>query len=271
MLDTAPLLLYPVSDENRSLDFNNKTTYKFTFMKKTTLLLQLALALGIGHASAQIRNVDLETHLVSPADGAIIKLGESFDLEFYFKNLGPDAILAGDTLAYNFSGLGNNFLGRIIGTTKNINDTIHFKESITVSSSPASLFNFCVRGLMYSNSIAGNDPMNDEECHTINFSNGSTSVEELVLSESKPVSPINIYPNPASDQIRFNYTVKELGNVAMTITDMSGRNVMHIDLGKKNAGDNDINANVSTLVPGMYFVEINETHAKGRGKLLIQR
>ncbi len=239
-------------------------------MKKAILLLQLALATGATHISAQSRSIDLETNLVSPAEDATIPLNQPFDLEFYFKNLGPDPILPGDTLAFQFSGMGN-YAGIVIGTTKNVNDTIHFKTTLSVAQSPSNPFSFCTRGLIYSSVHTDSDPSNNEKCHIVYFTGGSTNVPDLVLSETTPVTAVEIYPNPATDIIRLNYQVKQQGNITLTITDVSGRKLMHTDLGKKNAGDNNMSTDVSALPSGMYFIEITESHSKGRGKLLIQR
>ncbi len=239
-------------------------------MKKTILLCQLALLAGITHISAQGRRIDLETNLVSPVDDETIVLNQPFDLEFYFKNLGPDPIMAGDTLVLLFSGM-PNYAGFLIGATKNVNDTIHFKTTITVTTTPSNPFNFCVRGQIYDAIHTDPDPTNNEKCNLVYFTDGSTGVADLVSSESIPVSSVVIYPNPANDQIRLNYKVKEHGDVTMTIIDMSGRKVMHVGLGMKKAGNTKIDADVSTLTPGMYLVEINEIHAKGRGRLLIRR
>ncbi len=239
-------------------------------MKKTILLIHFALAAGITNISAQGRSIDLETHLVSPVDDTTITLNQQFDLEFYFKNLGPDPIIAGDTLVFMFSGM-TNYAGLLIGATKNVNDTLHFKTIIGVATTPTNPFNFCVTGQIYDAIHTDPDLTNNEQCNLVYFTNGSTGVPDLVASETTAVSAVEIYPNPANDLIRFNYKVKEHGNLTMAITDMSGRKLIHAGLGKKNAGDDNISADVSSLAPGMYFIEIIESHAKGRGKLLIQR
>ncbi len=242
-------------------------------MKKAILLVQLAVVAGITHVAAQQRVYDLETIIVSPANNATIKLDESFETEFYFKNLGPDPVLANDTLVIQFNDGTSNAQGYLVGKILNAGDTVGFKFSVTASSTPtpSNPFDYCINGIIYSTfNDLDYDITNNRECISLNFKEESTGIAEL-LSEKTPASAVNIYPNPADDMIRLNYKVKEQGNVAMTITDMSGRTVVHTGLGCKNVGDTEISTDVSGLAPGMYFVEITESHAKGRGRLLIQR
>ncbi len=238
-------------------------------MKKTILLSLLAMVLGITYVAAQARTFDLETHLVTPSGTDTIELGKPFDIVYYFKNLGPDPIMKGDTLAVQFSGISDP-LGFIFGKTLNVNDTVMGAINITVGSAISSPFNFCFAGLVFTLIHTDADPTNNEECNYVYVKTATNSVAELV-NETTLVSVVETYPNPANDLVRFDYKIKESGNVALTITDMSGRKVIHADLGKKNAGDDQISADVSGLVPGLYFVEINETNAKGRGRILIQR
>ncbi len=239
-------------------------------MKKTILLLQLALIAGITQVAAQARRTDLQVKLVSPADDAEVKFDEPFEVEFHVKNLGPDLVLTGDTIAVQYSGMPAPS-GLIIGQDMNVGDSVILGETITVSKVPSNPFTICATANVYSTINIDPDLSNNEHCNLVYFSNGSTGIGELAFSETIPVSALKAYPNPANDLVRFDYKVKEAGSVELMIKDMTGKITIHTDLGKKNAGDNDISADISSLVPGMYFIDIIESHAKGRGKLLIQR
>ncbi len=239
-------------------------------MKNKIVLLLLALVTGITHATAQDRIYDLEINIVTPDDQATFTLNEPFDLEFYFKNLGPDTIVADDTLLVQFSGMTSPqtyLIGKILNPYA---DTIHFKTSLTVSATNANPVNFCVIGQIHSSINKDNDFTNNSQCRMLYFEEKITGIAELA-AQTASVSELDIYPNPATDLVRINYKVKEQGNVALTITDMSGRKLMQTDLGKKNSGDNNISTDISTLPSGIYFIEITETHSKSRGRLLIQR
>ncbi len=239
-------------------------------MKRTILLLLLAVITGIAHISAQYRIYNLETTIVTPDDQEIFTLNEPFDLEFYFKNLGPDSIIADDTLLVQFSGMLSPQT-YIVGKTLNpYADTIHFKTSVTVSATNANPINFCVIGQIRSSINADYDFANNSQCRILYFEEKTTGAAELVAGTTS-LSAIQIYPNPATDLVRFNYTVKEYGSIILVITDMNGRKIMQTDFSPKNAGDSNISADISTLPPGMYFVEIIESHAKGSGRFLIHR
>ncbi len=238
-------------------------------MKKASLLFLLVLVTCITHVTAQDRIYNLEAIIVAPDDQATLTLNEPFDLEFYFKNLGPDSIIADDTLLVQFSGMATPDTYLVGRTLNPYADTIHFKTSVTVSAANANPVNFCVIGQIKNPINIDYDFANNSQCRMLYFEKEVTGIAEQ--PKTIPISALEIYPNPANDILRLSYKVKEPRNAAMTITDMSGRTVMHIDLSRKNVGDDNISTDVSGLTPGMYFVEINESHAKGRGRLLIKR
>lgn len=69
----------------------------------------------------------------------------------------------------------------------------------------------------------------------------------------KPDStPINIYPNPVSDRLTFQ-SEKAEGNVIVSFTDVTGRLVSNQVLNFKN---HTCEADVTSLVPGTYFVNV---------------
>lgn len=70
----------------------------------------------------------------------------------------------------------------------------------------------------------------------------TTGINRIVASNN-----VALYPNPAKNQIRLQYTIKE--NLAVHITDLQGKNVKNINLSK---GTVNPVIDINELSPGIY-------------------
>jgi hypothetical protein len=69
---------------------------------------------------------------------------------------------------------------------------------------------------------------------------------------------IELYPNPASDQIVFNYYSEETANVSIEIMDMTGR-LIEVSQVSVVQGNQPVQIDVTTLNPGLYILRVDGT------------
>ncbi|WP_289044445.1 T9SS type A sorting domain-containing protein [uncultured Olleya sp.] len=89
----------------------------------------------------------------------------------------------------------------------------------------------------------------------------SLTVESLTTSKG-----IKMYPNPASDNLNFNFSIDFSGMLFMY--DVTGRQVL--DLTLENTLDKTVSVNCSEFTPGMYFVKMNSKNKSYATKILIE-
>ena len=79
-----------------------------------------------------------------------------------------------------------------------------------------------------------------------------TGVEELA-------SKVNgkTYPNPATDVVHVQYSLKTPAVIALKVRDLSGRELMTENLGIQSVGGHELDVNVSTLPAGSYLLELS--------------
>jgi hypothetical protein len=91
--------------------------------------------------------------------------------------------------------------------------------------------------------------------------NQNTFFSRIVMLQSKIASDydIKIMGNPASDRLSFNYTSKDIHQADLKIYDLHGHAVLNHKINSVK-GNNFITIPLnSSLVPGLYVIEINNT------------
>jgi hypothetical protein len=77
---------------------------------------------------------------------------------------------------------------------------------------------------------------------------------------------LNVYPNPASNTINFQYSFIKTTEVNARIMDLTGRTLKIISLGKASAGEQKFEVNISGLPKGTYLLEVTTDSSKGISK-----
>jgi hypothetical protein len=77
------------------------------------------------------------------------------------------------------------------------------------------------------------------------------------------------FPNPFSDETRFQYQVSETGNVSFHVLDISGREVKTIHHGVRTAGDYLLELGAENLVNGVYFVQMRTANSMSTRKIIV--
>lgn len=93
-------------------------------------------------------------------------------------------------------------------------------------------------------------------------------IDENILQGA--ISDFIVYPNPATSQLNLEMHLKQQSNVQVDIYDLQGRMVKNIYNGTLTGGLKNLNADVSNIYQGLYFVVINADSQRLAKKLMIQ-
>lgn len=80
-----------------------------------------------------------------------------------------------------------------------------------------------------------------------------TSIGEVLLDESS----INVYPNPATNNINLDFSLQERANVELSIFDLTGSIVKAENLGTLSQASHNKTINIDDLNSGLYFMSIS--------------
>lgn len=78
---------------------------------------------------------------------------------------------------------------------------------------------------------------------------------------------LSVYPNPALDLCALDFSSLEKTDLRVDIFDLSGRNVVNLQVNEVPAGDQHMEIEVQTLSPGIYFISIQDE----QGGRLVQK
>ncbi len=79
-----------------------------------------------------------------------------------------------------------------------------------------------------------------------------------------------VSPNPSSGNLNVNYKAGKAGKIDLIVYDKSGSLIFR-KTDYSIAGSNNYNLNLSRIIPGTYYLEINNNDIKTRGKFIISR
>lgn len=89
------------------------------------------------------------------------------------------------------------------------------------------------------------------------------------IEENSGLSNLNYSPNPASDFVNITFETPEVQNIVCKIIDMNGRVVLTQSF-NHNGGAFAETLNVSSLVSGIYILNVETNSGKAGGKIIIQ-
>ncbi len=229
-------------------------------MKKLFTLLSLVFVFTFVNAQ---RKCDLQVTAVDPS--GTITSGVAFNMNVKVKNLGPDAVAAGDTLSI-FLVVNGNLLsaggGAYIGKTF-YNTTFALNEEKTLSvltgfalTGPQGSFPICGLSLLRNfsaDSVRDLVSTNNLGCNTVNFV-WKTGINTPATSENF-IDAISVYPNPVIEQTKITYSLNQNSDIRISIKDITGREVQQVISENQASGLYEKELNLSALKAGVYFVE----------------
>ena len=77
------------------------------------------------------------------------------------------------------------------------------------------------------------------------------------IYEQDALSKIKIIPNPFNDITSLEFTIDDVHNTAISIVDVTGREVMTVDSKNFQPGKNKLQLNLSLLNDGVYFCKVS--------------
>ena len=91
----------------------------------------------------------------------------------------------------------------------------------------------------------------------------------LAIDELFVGGEVNIYPNPADNQLNISFDAKHNSDIEISFVDISGRIIMQDDY-SVNQGINSFNLNLSDISQGMYILNITENTSSLRYKIIVK-
>ncbi|HVA98654.1 MAG TPA: T9SS type A sorting domain-containing protein [Bacteroidia bacterium] len=88
---------------------------------------------------------------------------------------------------------------------------------------------------------------------TVGYRQGTTGIDNL----NNSISFINVYPNPANENIQIHYSLKQSENVTFELVDVLGRVVKKPLSETQTTGSYKFNLDVKNLPNGLYFLKSN--------------
>lgn len=77
------------------------------------------------------------------------------------------------------------------------------------------------------------------------------------VSEKLVVTQLVSYPNPATDEIKIKFDIKNNSNVSIRLIDVTGKELTNRSLGQLSAGTYRESFNTSSFASGVYFIEFS--------------
>lgn len=116
-------------------------------------------------------------------------------------------------------------------------------------------------------SASGSAPVNNSSMYIDNlaFSGVATGINESTNNLAK----LSVFPNPSSEKVILNYTVKSTENIVIRITDITGKVVKEL---KPNAviGNNKQELNTNNFSRGIYTITIQADNSLSSQKLIVE-
>lgn len=238
-------------------------------MKKIYTFLALAVFAGFS-ATAQ-RSIDGELIATYPTGGIVainptqapMPASDPNDIQYQFKNNGPDNFLIDDTLilripaanyerritAVQIGGIAPGNSGYIM-----VADLVFYKNTSGIPANPGNV-QLCDSFYMVDiNSVVIPDPSltNNKSCNNVAVS-FYTSVG---IADVNTMQGFSLYPNPAVTTLNLVTEFNQVGTASVVIHDMYGKTVLMQELGKNLNGKKTFGFDIGNLANGLYVVEL---------------
>lgn len=94
---------------------------------------------------------------------------------------------------------------------------------------------------------------------------GSSNIEEITNSN------VAVYPNPTSGQIKVSFSVNELANTSISIKDITGKTLHHINKGDLTPGVYTEHIDLNNFSKGIYLYELRLNNKASNGKIVLTK
>lgn len=91
-----------------------------------------------------------------------------------------------------------------------------------------------------------------------------------IENNTEAVSGVTVFPNPATDKVNIDFNLKNASDVAVEVTDITGKVVETLSLTNASVGANTAELNVSNYATGIYSVVVKSNDGSVTKKLVIR-
>lgn len=99
----------------------------------------------------------------------------------------------------------------------------------------------------------------------------SIYTEQLPLDAKEPIEMnfgLEVFPNPTSSDITLRFDLEKASHLSVEITDVHGRVLENIEIGKRAVGSHTANLGMSHLAPGVYFCTVSDGSTTSTQKVI---
>lgn len=90
----------------------------------------------------------------------------------------------------------------------------------------------------------------------IGYSSYTSQAATSVENREKLKASLSVFPNPAWENVQVQFTLTEHTVVSVSLTDMHGRNVLHVPASSYTAGTHSLKLPCAQLARGVYFLSV---------------
>ncbi len=90
------------------------------------------------------------------------------------------------------------------------------------------------------------------------------------INENKTDLALNLFPNPATDNVQVNYTISSETNVTVSVYDVTGKMISTVSEGNASQGRHFAHINTADLAKGFYTVTVQTTYGSSTSKLIVR-
>lgn len=98
---------------------------------------------------------------------------------------------------------------------------------------------------------------------------GASSIDEQMIGTPDEYSLSQNYPNPFNPTTSFTYSLKESGDVKISIYDISGKEVKSLVDGFRSAGNYVVSVNAGDMASGIYYYRIKSKDFVQTNKMVL--
>jgi hypothetical protein len=208
-------------------------------------------------------NNSMSTAATIPVNTVVTgKIGTSTDKDYYkFTNTSTASkikvTLSG--LPFDYDLKLYNSAGTLLGTSQNGG-----------TSSETLIYNTTSVGTYYVYVYGYNGAFSNTVCYNLQAQTSASNFREADAAPNlkNATSTILLYPNPATDEVYFDYAAEESQDAVITILDQAGR-ICRMQKTRFEKGANTAKVDVSHIATGMYFVRVQTDTENMNARLVI--
>ena len=151
----------------------------------------------------------------------------------------------------------------IIGAAESISD-----GSYLLSQLPAGTYNLRISKPGYDDVTYGPVSVVDDNVSGVDIEIQTTGVSENVSPEKQTLW-LSVTPNIANHNVTLDYTIPQKTHTELSVYDISGRKIVTLIKGKRDAGTHRAILNTDGLTQGIYFVRLTGGKSEAVRKLII--